>query len=411
MRRRRFRQGDVRAKVVKVGCSGRFQRRRDGFTVLDSVSHSVMGMSSRPGRLALTVLAVAWGIGSLVATIGFAQTGASQLDAVFDAVASTWVTVKPSDGSDGIADIGGADVTGGTGGAGDTDGVDMIGVTGVTGGIGGADGTAVSKSPIPWDAAERAERLNGVVRAATLTDISALVKDVTAVPFIDPVAVRRLQPNVVATSSGLLEAVAGQIEQGEFINGFHEQTAQPVAVLGRQAAKALGIHRVDTQPAIFVNEQPYAVIGVASGMLRHPELEDAVILPQSTARNQFALKSVSELLAQISLGSGPTVASQLPRALDPTGQIHYLISAPTTKENIKTQLTANVNTLFLALGIAATALGAITIAIVTSLSVIERRGEIGLRRALGATSRQIAALILTECAITGLLGGLIGTGS
>jgi putative ABC transport system permease protein len=75
---------------------------------------------------------------------------------------------------------------------------------------------------------------------------------------------------------------------------------------------------------------------------------------------------------------------------------------------LRAQLTGDINFLFLILGIVALILGGVTIAVVSSLSIIERRGEIGLRRAIGATRGQIAAQFVTETSLVGLLGGLAG---
>ncbi|MDR1430765.1 MAG: FtsX-like permease family protein, partial [Propionibacteriaceae bacterium] len=268
-----------------------------------------------------------------------------------------------------------------------------------------------SSGAIPWDAEERTSRLNGVISAGALTDVSDRVRTVTALSIDDPTALPRSAPTVVAVSAGLLDVISGQIQQGAFINTFQDSTAQPVAVLGAAAAKILGVRSLDIQQAIFINDEPYAVIGIVNGMQRHPELESAVIIPQGAARQRLGLTSVAELQIRIDVGAGLTVGQQLPLTLNPTNPTSLVISSPSAGGTLQDRLSSDVNTLFLALGLIAAGIGALTIAATTSLSVMERKGEIGLRRALGATSGQIALLLLAECAITGLLGGLTGAGA
>jgi putative ABC transport system permease protein len=352
----------------KVLSKGRFLRHRDGFTLGDALSQGIRSVSSHPGRLAMTCLAVALGIGALVATIGFAQTGSGQIAATFDSVAATSILVEPA--------------------AAETD-----------------------QTMIPWDAEKRAIRLNGVVGAGTLTNVSENVRSVSSLPLNDPEALPHGRPAVVAASPGLLAVIAGRVQQGAFINTFQDDTAQAVAVLGRQAAENLNIRRLDVRQAIFINEEPYTVIGIVEGMQRHPELESAIIIPQSTARQRLELTAVLEVQVRIEVGAGPVVSPQLAYALNPSDPTSLIVSAPSASGALKERLSSDVNILFLALGLTAAGIGALTIAVATSLSVMERKGEIGLRRALGATGSQIALLLLAECATTGLLGGLIGAGT
>jgi len=347
---------------------GRFAHRRDRYTFGDAMLQATTSLSSRPGRLAMTCTAVALGIGALVATIGFAQTGSGQLNATFDSYAATRIVVKPVD-------------------------------------------STANPPAIPWDAEESATRLNGVAAAGSLTDVTQQVRTLTSLPLNDPEALPHAPLSVAAVSPGLLDTIGGHVQQGAFINSFHNNTRQRVAVLGSRAADVLSVSRMDIQQAVFINDQSYVVIGIVTGMMRHPELESAVLIPQETARDTLGLASTAELQIRINVGAGTTVGQQVAMALNPSNPSSLTISVPDSSSVLQKQLSGDINILFLTLGIMALGIAALTIAVTTSLSVMERKGEIGLRRALGATRMHIISLLLTECAVTGLIGGLFGAAS
>jgi len=330
---------------------------------------AITGLAGRPGRLTLTALVVVLGIGSLVATVGLAQTGARQLQARFDQVAATHGLVKVAEDP---------------------------------------NNPGVALNTLPWDAGERAARLNGVRSAGTVSKIELPDTRISAAPVFDPMAPPGRQPTIMAASAGLFDAVAGRLGQGVWINWFHEQRAEPVVVLGAKAAKLLGVTRVDNQPAVFVNGAPYTVIGILDGAERSVDLLEAVIVPQTTARQAMGLEQPGELHVHLELAAGPMVAKQIGAALNPTVPAGFDITMPPPPSQMRQQLTADINSLFLILGLVALAIGGVTIAVVSSLSVMERRGEIGLRRAIGATRSQVAAQFITETAIVGLLGALAG---
>ncbi len=343
-------------------------RRRDRFRLTDVLDEAIRGLPGRPGRLILSVLTVMLGIGALVATLGFAETGAHQLQARFDAYASTRATVQPAKDPQ----------------------------------------TDSALAVMPWDADQRANRLNGVTDAGMISAMDDSLFTIRAVPLNDPAAIPSTSPGLVAVTPGLFDVVGAEVSQGVLFNAFHLNQAERVAVLGSGAADALGITRVDNQPAIFIGNISFTVVGIVDQTSQHPELLDAVIVPTTTAKTWLGLSEAGVLELDIARGAADQVAEQLPIALNPNKPVGYAVMTPPAPSVIRNQLSADVDTLFLGVGVIALLIGCLTTAVVTSLSVMERRGEIGLRRALGATSRQIAAQFLTECGIIGFLGGLMG---
>ena len=346
--------------------------RRDRYSVKDLFAEAAHGIGARPGRLMLTILGTVLGIGSVVVTVGLAQTAAGQISAQFDAVAATQVVIEP-----------------------DTAGSSW-------------NGNARPKTTLPWDSPARVIQLNGVEQAGLIATVNTTGATVTAVPVNDPSASASIGPAVLATSGSLLDAVRGQVVTGRYFDDGHSQRADRVVVLGERAADQLGISRLESQPSIFIGDDNYTVIGIVNAMERRPDMLDAVILPMGTAQADFGLARPDELQIQIATGAGPLVKEQAPIALDPNGPENFKVKAPPAGSELRENVQADINAIFLALGGVALLVGGLGIANVTLLSVMERRGEIGLRRALGATRRNIAWQFVVESVVIGLLGGLIG---
>ncbi|MCU1406427.1 MAG: hypothetical protein JWQ43_2730 [Glaciihabitans sp.] len=366
--RRRSHGADDSAAAGSVGTTSR----RDRFNVQDLLVEASYGIGARPGRLVMTTLGTVLGIASLVVTIGFAQTAAGQISSQFDAVSATQIVIEPG-----------------------------------TARTSNGDNAATGR--LPWDADARVARLAGVEGSGLIADVALDDQVVTSVPVNDPSAPETLGPPVVATSAGLLEAVRGSVDTGRYFDSGHDSRGDRVAVLGERAAEALGINRVDRQPSIFIGESSYTVIGIVSGMERRPDLLDSVILPMGTARSDFDVAAPGELQVRITVGAGSVVATQAPIALDPNAPENFTVQAPSTGSALQDDIQADVNVVFLILGAIALLAGGLGIANVTLLSVMERVGEIGLRRALGATRRNIAQQFMVESVVIGLLGGLIGS--
>lgn len=345
--------------------------RSNGFGPRDLLREAAHGIGARPGKLALTILGTVLGIAALVVTIGMAQTGGGQIARQFDAVAATQAVVAPGTAQ-------------------------------------GMDGSSRARVTLPWDTPQRLERLNGVESAVLLADLDPGERRITSVPLIDPAAAAQVQPQLLASSEQLLPALRGTLATGRMFDSGHDARADRVVVLGAQAAVRLGINRVDSQPAVFIGEEAYTVIGIVEDVARRRDVLDAVILPLGTARADLGLTAASEAQVRIVVGAGPLLAEQAPVALSPNSPENISVQAPVLRNTLRENVQGDINAIFLALGAVALLVGGLGIANVTLLGVMERVGEIGLRRALGATRRQIAAQFIVESVTIGLLGGLIG---
>ena len=359
-----------RERAARARAARAARRAIPGISRRDLIRESLEGVGARPSRLLITLIGTVLGIASLVATIGFAQTAAGQIAQQFDALAATRVTVEPGKST-------------------------------------GPGGKERATARLPWDSVDRVRDLAGVEHAALYAKVADAPR-VDAVRVQDPSVAPKVPPPVVGASPELLDTVEGEIGTGRFFDSGHEERRDRVVVLGADAAEQLGINRVTGQPAIFIDDQAYTVIGILSDVGTRNALLDSVIVPLSTARAELGLTAAESLDIRIVVGAGPVVAHQAPIALSPNSPDGFKVSAPADTSTLQSGVEADVNVLFLAIGIVALLGGGIGIANVTLLSVSERRGEIGLRRALGARTRDIIAQFMLESFTTGVLGGLIG---
>ncbi|MBO9625994.1 MAG: ABC transporter permease [Microbacterium sp.] len=346
----------------------------DRFTFQDLVAEATADIGSRPARLVMTILGTVLGIASLVATIGFAQTAAAQIASQFDGAAATQVVVTAAEARS------------------------------------GSQNKTVAAGRLPWDSPERVRLLAGVESATLMGEVElADGETITAVPVNDPSAAPVASPRLFSASPELLDTAQGSVVTGRFFDDGHDVRGDRVAVLGQRLAEQMGINRVDSQPSVFIAGVAYAVIGIVDGMDRKAELLDSVIIPTGAARADFGLGAPSELDIRIMVGAGPQVAKQAVIALQPDAPDSLKAQAPSASSDLSQSVQADVNVVFLILGVIALLAGGLGIANVTLLGVMERIGEIGLRRALGATRRQIGAQFMVESIVIGFIGGLIGS--
>ena len=342
---------------------------RSRFRALDLVSEALAGLFARPGRSLLTALGAVLGIAALVATLGVANTAGNQIVSTFDELSATSVVLTTDQGFSG----------------------------------------ANTRISLPWDSEQRLARLNGVVAAGSMADVALGNDLVRSVPIIDPLGQTEFQIPMIAASPGIYPASRGRLATGRWYDLGHSERADRVAVLGSAAAQRLNITRVDQQPVVFVGDVSFVVVGILAQVQRQPELLNAIIVPEGTAREVYKLESPSTIQIRTEVGAAALIAAQGPIAVAPDDPSTVRVQAPPEAEDLRADVQEDINALFLILGGVSLLVGGIGIANVTLVSVLERVSEIGLRRALGAGRRHIAYQFLLESTGVGLFGGMMGT--
>ncbi|MDC8756618.1 ATP-binding cassette domain-containing protein [Janthinobacterium fluminis] len=335
----------------------------------DLANEALAGIFSRPGRMALTVLGVVIGLAALVATAGLSRTAGNSVISKFDRLAATELFIS--------------------------------GRPGQTTGI-------VDPAALPWDGPARLRRLNGVVAAGTLSDVDVGEAMVSASPVHDPRQQSAFKLSVRAASPELFPAVRATLRAGRAPDAGHSARADRVAVLGPDAAARLGITGLEQLPAIFVGDQLYLVIGLLDSVARKPELLSSVIIPEGTARHLFRLAGPGLIVVETRIGAAKLIADQARLALRPDDPRALRVEVPPEPRRARDEAQSDLNMMFLMLGGLSLIVGAIGIANIMLVGVMERTAEIGLRRALGASRAHITAQFLMESASLGALGGVIG---
>jgi len=342
-------------------------RARPRLSPRDLLGESIAGLLARPSRVALTVLGTVVGVAALVATLGLSKTASTQIVGRFDEVAATDIVVSPA-----------------------------------------RRGSVTVSSVLPFRVENRLQRLNGVVAAGSLSDVAVRGALASSAPVNDPLGQTYVQLPVKAASAGLWRAVRARLATGRFPDAGHSARADRVVVLGRNAADRLRIDRVDQQPAILLGDRLYLVVGILESVKRQPSLLGAVVMPEGTAAREFGLRAAGLAQIETRVGAVQLIARQAPYALAPDAPEKLKVAAPPDPRSLRGAIRNDLNALFVLLGAVSLLVGAIGIANVTLVSVLERVGEIGLRRALGAARRHVAAQFLLESTAMGALGGVAG---
>jgi putative ABC transport system permease protein len=335
----------------------------------DATAEAVAGIVQRPGRAVLTMLGTVLGVGAFVAVLGLTATGAGQISHQFTVLEDTTVTVQDNGPANNVAPPGTNPAIG-----------------------------------FPASADTIAGHINGVAAAGVWWPVS-------------------LPEGTNFTSSLALSATASQtvnlrMVAGSPLSTYENDTTQHVAMIDTGTATAVGISaaRLPSHPAVFVNGIAYTVVGIYSSAQRVVSSESAMLIPEKTALADYGNpvpgignQDEAQMVVATRIGAAQTVARQIAAAELPADPSRLVVTSPPNPQNLQAEVTGDLAGLFLILALISLLIGAVGIANTTLVAVLERTEEIGLRRAVGARPRHIAAQFLAESTALGTLGGLIGT--
>ncbi len=319
------------------------------------------GLGTRRLRAALSALGIAIGIGAMVAVVGVSSSSQATLLAQIDALGTNLLTVTP--------------------------GTTFLG----------------SNEVLPSTAVPMINHMSAVQEAAAVYQVPAVtILRTRYVPAVQTGGI-----GVDAADPGLLRAVGGKLSDGQFLNAANDR--YPTVVLGAQAANTLQIQNVSGHIQVFLGGTWFNVIGIMKPVVLDPTLDSTAFIGLPVAERLFQQQAnPSEIYVRANVNDVTQVSSLLAPTADPQNADGVQVSRPSNVLEARAAAKGQFTTLLLGLGAVALLVGAIGIANIMVISVLERRGEIGLRRALGATRRHISTQFLAESAILAALGGIAG---
>jgi putative ABC transport system permease protein len=319
-----------------------------------------VGLRTRRLRAALSALGIAIGVGAIVAVLGLSSSSQAGLLAEIDRLGTNLLTV--------------------------TNGQTFTGAT----------------AELPVAAPGMIGRIGPVQQVQYTGATKANAYRSPRIPSINTNAL-----TVDAASLGLPRAVGTTVAQGSYLNAA--TATEPVCVLGAAAAQRLGIDRVYPGERVWVGGMWFYVAGILKPAVLTPEIDSSVLIGFAAAERYLHYDGhPSTIYVRSRTSQVAAVQSVLAATANPENPSQVNVSQPSAALTARADAQGAFNGLFLGLGAVALLVGAVGVANIMIISVLERRSEIGLRRALGATKTQIRTQFLTEAILLGLIGGAAG---
>jgi putative ABC transport system permease protein len=331
--------------------------------LVDLAGLATVGLRTRRLRAALSALGIAIGTAAIVAVLGLASSSQAGLLAEIGRLGTNLLTV--------------------------TNGQDITGQT----------------AELPDAAPGMIDRLPGVLAVQQTATVDGV--NVYRSPLVPPIDTDGL--TVDAASLGLPAVAGTSVAAGSYLNAATAR--EPVAVLGAEAAQLLGIDRIWPGERIWVGGQWFYLAGILNPAALAPQVDTSVLIGFPAAERYLGLDGhPSEIYVRTdnTQAATTTVDNLLAAQANPENPGAVNVSQPSAALTAQADAAGAFDTLFLGLGTVALLVGAVGVANIMIISVLERRQEIGLRRALGATKGQIRAQFLAEAILLALAGGAAG---